>query len=393
MQKDIHYDGTYAIARAAGLKPKDAKIIAYSAQFVDDSTHTDSKEHEDGGLIYGVATAHHTTQAVFDTILHGTIGQRRMWVPFHFYPGNEGDSLSKRLICRKDGLLVNEMFDNHINRTRENLPYILHLIGIASHVYIDTFSHYGFSGLSSRNNEVDQSTFDFPKEKNEKKKEIDTYRENFNKKYKKEFHRKNWRRSVNKQNFLGRIADSYPRLAGWLSSQVTGALGHGSVATCPDLPFLEWNFKYEKNKQSVEKRDNPKTFLEGCEKLYKKLIKFSHLYYQNEQIKYRDFSEIKETIREILSHRSSIEKGANERVYKWKEAIESKKIFDINANQEEFLNYDEEEWRLQKDKFFKELASSDEAVNLDVYKFHQASDYHRHYTIKQLLPKHGIVIN
>ena len=63
MQKDMHYYGTYAIARVAGLKPKDAQVIAYSAQFVDDSTMTDSQMHEDGGLLYGVATAHHPKQA------------------------------------------------------------------------------------------------------------------------------------------------------------------------------------------------------------------------------------------------------------------------------------------------------------------------------------------
>ena len=39
------------------------------------------------------------------------------------------------------------------------------------------------------------------------------------------------------------------------------------------------------------------------------------------------------------------------------------------------------------------LNSSSEAIKLDIYKFHQAADYHRHYTIKQLLPKHEIVVN
>lgn len=387
----MHYYGTYAIARAAGLNPKDAKIMAYSAQFVDDSNHTEDKEHEDGGLIYTVATAHHAKQAVPDAILHGTKGQRRMWVPFHFYPGNEGSELSEKLICRKDSKIVNEMFDNHINRTKENLPYILHLIGIASHVYIDTFSHYGFSGLSSRNNKVDQSTFRFPKDKNE---EINTHHKNFKKKYKKEFHRKNWRESINKQDCLGRFADEHPKIAGWLSSKTTGALGHGSVATCPDLPFLEWSFTYEKSKQSSGSRDNSKTFLEGCEKLHKKLINFSKLYYQNEQIRYCDFSEIKETLKKILSHRSSVEKGDNERIIKWKEAIESGKIFDINTNQKEFLSYNKKEWLSQKDEAFKNLKpSSAEAIKLDIYKFHQAADYHRHYTLKHLLPKYGIVVN
>ena len=120
-------------------------------------------------------------------------------------------------------------------------------------------------------------------------------------------------------------------------------------------------------------------------------MKFANLYYQNEQTNYRNFSEIKETIKEILSYRSSVEKGDNERIIKWKEAIESGEIF--NTNQNEFLNYDAKEWLSQKDNLFRSLKSSSEAVKLDIYKFHQAADYHRHYTIKQLLPKYEIVVN
>lgn len=57
------------------------------------------------------------------------------------------------------------------------------------------------------------------------------------------------------------------------------------------------------------------------------------------------------------------------------------------------MDYDEKEWRLQKDTLFEVLKSSSEASQLDVYKFHQAADYHRHYTLKNLLPKHGIIVN
>ncbi|MDX2503603.1 MAG: hypothetical protein QNL62_03885 [Gammaproteobacteria bacterium] len=38
--------------------------------------------------------------------------------------------------------------------------YGLALMGIMAHVYADTFSHYGFSGVSSRNNKVDGSSFE-----------------------------------------------------------------------------------------------------------------------------------------------------------------------------------------------------------------------------------------
>ena len=49
MQKDMHFWGTYVIARAAGVPSNDAHTIVYAAQYVDDSTKQDSKTHEDGG--------------------------------------------------------------------------------------------------------------------------------------------------------------------------------------------------------------------------------------------------------------------------------------------------------------------------------------------------------
>ena len=104
------------------------------------------------------------------------------------------------------------------------------------------------------------------------------------------------------------------------------------------------------------------------------------------------FLKSKEQFKEILSYRSSVEKGYNERIEKWKEAILSGKLFD-NISESEFLDYDEKDWESQKEESFKKLQSSAEAVKLDVYKFHQAASYHRHYTLKELLPKHGLVIN
>lgn len=87
MQIDMHYYGVYALARLAGLKPGAAKTIAMASQYVDDSVDNDTLDHESGGKLIPVATAHHT----------GNIrnvdrdDQRYIWVSFHFFPGNEGD--------------------------------------------------------------------------------------------------------------------------------------------------------------------------------------------------------------------------------------------------------------------------------------------------------------
>ena len=399
----MHYYGTYTIARAAGLKPKDAKIIAYSSQFVDDSDMTNSQMHKDGGLLYGVATAHHHFKAGTQYIIHkikekimhkkiGNVEQRRVWVPFHFYPGNEGNTFSEKLICRKDSPLVNKMFDNHIENAK-NFSYILQLIGIASHVYMDTFSHYGFSGKSSRNNKVKSDSFSFETD-TDKEKHMKALSD-FNKTYKGEYITENWRnksRLVLWFSILARLRIPFLHklIHGCICSLAeiaSGALGHGAVGKFPDQPYLIWSFYYE-NKDKKSERNNSQTFLEGCEKLYLKLRKFSDSYYNSSQQTYSGFSQIKEHIKHILT----FNKETDKRVKKWIEYIEGNKLFEVQEN--EFLNYDEKEWRLQKEKeSFDNLKSSAEAINLDVYKFHQAADYHRHYTLKQLLPKYGIVVN
>lgn len=160
MQQDMHYHGTYAMARAAGLAVKDAKILAYAAQYVDDSTANDSEVHEDGGMFHTTATAHTNPEAIANAA-SDHIEQRKVWVPFHFFPGNQGETLSQRLKCQKDSDLVREMVDNHISHAvRVKDEYGLALMGIMAHVYADTFSHYGFSGVSSKGNKVDGSSFE-----------------------------------------------------------------------------------------------------------------------------------------------------------------------------------------------------------------------------------------
>lgn len=80
MQVDIHYYGTYVMARAAGLAPDDCRVIATSAQFVDDNTGKDSITFRDGARVDVAATAHHA----LDAASLEPEGQRNVWLPFHF---------------------------------------------------------------------------------------------------------------------------------------------------------------------------------------------------------------------------------------------------------------------------------------------------------------------
>ena len=158
MQLDMHYHGTYAMARAAGLGPEAARIIATSAQFVDDNKAQDHAVFRDGSRIDKEATAHH----LLDLANLDDHDQRRVWVPFHFIPGKVGTTYTERLKCRMDSPIVQEMRDHHL--TLSDRAFSLHLPGIAAHVYADTFAHYGFSGVGSRGNKVDNGSFRFHEE-------------------------------------------------------------------------------------------------------------------------------------------------------------------------------------------------------------------------------------
>ena len=148
----MHYYCTYAMARAAGLSPEDSRIIATAAQFVDDNAGKDTITFRDGARLDVDATAHHA----LDVANIDPEDQRHVWVPFHFIPGNEGNEYTEKLICRKDSAVVRELVRHHVQSSEKS--YYLPLLGITAHVFADTFSHYGFSGVSSRKNRIDMGT-------------------------------------------------------------------------------------------------------------------------------------------------------------------------------------------------------------------------------------------
>lgn len=366
MQEDMHYYGTYAMARAAGLEAKNAKIVAYSAQYVDDSTANDSEVHEDGGMLQATATAHTGSEAIGNAVADH-IEQRRVWVPFHFFPGNEGQTLSDRLMCVKDGKLAQEMVANHIDHAVSvKDEYGLALMGVMAHVYADTFSHYGFSGVSSRNNAVDGESFEFDVKNERMLAYINDKFSRFLNKYTPTFLIKNWRK----------IASQGAELS-------VGALGHGGVGTYPDRPFLKWRFTYEKTREDSGWRKNPETYLEGCEKLHNAFSGYAHK--AGIAKNHVNFDQIKNKVSEILC----LEADKEGRTNAWRNAIRQNELFE--PEEHEALEYSHKDWEKQKDNF-ERLNNSHEAAGREIYQFHQAAIYHRDYTLKRLLPRHGIVV-
>ena len=366
MQSDMHYYGTYAMARAAGLDVEQARVIAYAAQYVDDSTANNSEVHRDGGMFQCIATAHSNSEAIENAAADHT-EQRQVWVPFHFFPGGEGKTLSKKLVCVKDGALAREMVDNHIRHAVSvRGQYGLALMGIMAHVYADTFSHYGFSGVSSRNNKVDGTSFQLHVHDPAVKAYIMGKFTSFLSKYTPHFLIRNYR------NIVSRGA-----------SVATGALGHGAVGTYPDRPFLRWSFSFKKGQRDSGLRDNQATFLEGCEKLHAAFSTYADQL--GMAVQRKPFGEIRDKVKEILA----LEAPKAGRIQAWTDAISGGELFD--ATDDERLLYSHHEWEQQKQDF-EDLKHAYEMRDKEVYQFHQAAIYHRDYTLKNLLPKHAIVV-
>ncbi len=391
MQVDMHFYGTYALARAAGLLVQDAKTLAYAAQFVDDSNHQDSQNHPDGGLLYGIATAHHPKDCAINARIEPyehrrvwvgrlcrliarlfNLGreyeQRRVWVPFHFLPGGVGETQEERLLCVKDSAIAREMITHHCDKVCAEKPaFGLELLGIAAHVYLDTFAHYGFSGVSSDYNDVDTDSISLIDVKD---KEIKNYIEN---------------------KIVAFVVKHTTRsFAGLLLEKGAKNLGHGGTFTYPDRPYLHWRVEFVRPRPdngSVD-RDNPRTYLEGCEKLHRCLSDFTHRYYHdNPDTAPQPFEQFKGKVDEILR----FEGRKEDRIEKWRTAIAKSDLYPAEDGEVKDIRYSHKDWEREKDKFH-ELKTSTLGTETHVYRFHQAAALHRYYVLKELLPAHGIAV-
>jgi len=367
---DMHYYGVYGLARMAGIGPRAARIIAYASQYVDDSVSREERMNPLGGRLESEVTAHHAGQIQnLDTV-----DQRKVWVPFHFLPGGRGDGLGECLVCEKDGPLAREMLSHHLEMVGA-APFDLELMGITAHVYADTFSHRGFSGVSSPLNAVDVSSI--------RVKRADPATKKYLKEKEKSFFRK-----YNPWTPLSDLwSDIKEVVGGTFAEGVTSALGHGAVLTYPDLPYLEWSFKYDyRNIGKRHHRANQQDFLEGCEKLYHFFCQVSDRLKGRKQ-RHVDFDKKGETIKEILAPQT----GTAERIKLWTTAIASGQLFRPARMDRELPEYDHQRWDNERDGF-RARRDPQNIIRKSVFRFYQAASLHRHYVLREMLPKAGIIL-
>lgn len=346
MQTDMHYYGTYAMARAAGISPPAARIIATASEFVDDSDHVEILL-SDGSFIEAPATAHHPV----NVSNLNEVDQRKVWVPFHFIPGNEGNSYEERLVCRKDGALAREMAAHHL--AQEDRGFILELMGITAHVYADTFSHYGFSGISSSLNKVHSDSIKLHVIERSVLDYIMNKAAAFNERY-----------------IEGAAADAV-------------ALGHGAVATYPDRPYLSWRFKYQDADNSISVRANQETFLDACRKLHEMFVNFSNANPDfSDPLSHCHFPDVQDVVAQVLA----VEGNMDARIEAWQKAAASGRIYPNPGNEAipAYANTFDQNIKILQSHSFQTVGGT------GGYAFLAAAKFHRDYVLDELLPKYGL---
>ncbi len=357
MQIDMHYYGTYCLARAAGINEESARIIAYAAEFVDDNVAATVDTHDDGSQLYAVPTAHHAG----DISNREDDDQRYIWVPFHFIPGVTGNAFTEQLICTKNSDISQLMISNHASKGDE--AFGLHLLGIATHVYQDTFAHYGFSGVSSRRNKVDGDSFVLTQDDAVVEAILGrTFGE--------------WA-----SQYGGLVKNIRSRISGF-AELYSGALGHGGVASYPDLPFLQWQFTYEQSGETVF-HDNPATYLESAELLHGIFSQYAKQNPSCQGDTTASWSEIAKMVEWIFSQQGN----KWDRADVWKSCAEE----GVFGKAETVPEYDKDDWNDQCSDF-EDLKSGSDGTELDVHRFYRAASYHVHYVLRELLPDHGLVV-
>jgi hypothetical protein len=383
MDRDMHYYGTYALARAGGIAREPALRVATAAQYVDDSDEAaGAVVHPSGARFEHETTAHHPSQLDANNDLDDQI---RVWVPFHFMPGGEGKDFQQRLVCRKDSPVAREMVRHHLDHA--DRAYAVELLGMTAHVYADTFAHYGFSGVSSYLNCVHgRSTEVFGP--NPLVRRLNARMDSF------------FARFGDQGGLVESFQSAAYRLIGGTASATAerltslngkGALGHGSVATFPDQPFLRWRYTYERadlwgDEPAVVERNNPGDYLEGCRALHAMFREFAARRPDlADDASRRDFDAIEAMIATII-----VDPGERDaRSLLWKRAVAEGQF--TGSDGEAIPDYDPSGWRLQL-AGLSGLRHPSEALAAPVYRFQQAASMHRYYVLRELLPKHDVVL-
>ncbi|MGE0356488.1 MAG: DUF6765 family protein [Burkholderiales bacterium] len=370
MQIDFHHGVTYVVARLAGFDEREAMIVAHSAQYVDDATES-GEIWFDNGAIYARGYSAHK---MLDYRNSKALANHRVWLPFHFLPGNAGESrpasppalthdqMIERSICRPNSAPAQALMRAVIRR--QDRPYALHRLGVAAHVFADTWAHQGFVGYQHAVNLATQLDAE------------DQHHERGIFVRLKEFFREDW--DETRQDIVGTVLP----------------LGHGTVLSYPDRPYLKW--AYTNGLGERIERDNPSDFLAAATELHQHFCRYLQYVDEKDAVfekRYdtpRQFRRIGEMLANITSE------DGDTRHEQWIGAIAGGEFGFRDDVQ--YVAKGEGSWKAIALGTVVDLGSSEgnpiamtpEFARSDWKCFHDALQAHRFYVLNELLPQYGI---
>lgn len=366
MQKDFHFATTFVLARLAGFNKEEALTIGSSSQYIDDATHAGKLLFNNHAGYEFFASAH----KMLDYRNFKELQNHYSWIPFHFLPGNKVDDplfsgvdpFVQKLVCQPNSEVAQLMLKRTIQKKMK--PYALYQLGIAMHVYADTWAHQKFCGISHPINKVGD-ILDF----------ADNLLAQHHNRVK-DYFEKNW----------------WEKLVSWLLTEYS-PLGHGPALSLPDKPFLRWqyiNFKGDK-----VQRDNTLIYLEACDHLYSALVHYKNN--NQEFVKLEMPPEDRKKIEFLFRHLTSDE--AEKRCQKWIEAI-SEGAFSFGPEEVNYLGAGENSWSNQLSF---SLPKEDEPIKKNIpycedfltspWKlFHDALVDHRKTILHEILPSFNLTV-
>ncbi|MBY2478638.1 hypothetical protein KWV16_17350 [Clostridioides difficile] len=376
MNLDFHYYGTYLAAKIAGYNDSDANTIAYSAQYVDESTKSMILEDVNFTLPTVQTTLefekYYTdfTSWGYKWNLDSLNEIRKVWIPFHFLPGNlnnrfnysgvkeskgltvnwkfkDGDEQKFRLMCLPNSETVSAIINDliYFHNTEE---YKLQFIGMRMHVLADTWAHMYFIGKPEWYiNDVKEFIAEESKYIEETKwTKAEEYRNN------------GWH-SI---NFTGT-----PAVGGY---EGIAYLGHGRMGHIPDYGYL--NYRYVPNwsciddKVKIEKNNQDGFFKAFCQMVYAlKCIKNRTEFSINQYDKLTSQQETE--VKKVIATRKDDQSDA------WKKAIQA-------------LGYSSLD-KFDKNKWKNEFEKSSNKEKTDYYYFNLVAKKHVDYVTNFLEEK------
>ena len=153
MQLDFHFYCTAVLARAAGFSSREALLIGYCAQYVDDATESETIHIQvaSGQPAFPFEPTCTSYNFLDPTQGLGSItwaAQKRIFIPFHFIPPHPLDLTTPNLpfsYITEPHSPFAEFLLNEAARDKHPVRRLCR-IGIALHTYADTWAHRGFTG-------------------------------------------------------------------------------------------------------------------------------------------------------------------------------------------------------------------------------------------------------